>query len=158
PSPEPAADDVAEIDPEVPTVDVLTPGDATPDDPTPDAAPVGFPPFVEFPAETQGITRLGQSMVDRGLITKEDLERALEHQRETRKRLGEALIEIGAVTSFQVSQALAEHLGVPFVDLELHPPDVMLAGMIPEEVARRYCALPVERWSGQVVVAMANPN
>ena len=30
--------------------------------------------------------------------------------------------------------------------------------MIPEEVARRYCALPVERWSGQVVVAMANPN
>jgi type IV pilus assembly protein PilB len=126
-------------------------------EPTPGHAPVGFPPFVQFPA-TQGMTRLGQAMVDRGLITKDDLERALEHQRETRKRLGEALVEIGAVTSFQLSQALAEHLGVPFVDLELHPPDVMLAGMIPEEVARRYCALPVERWSGQVVVAMANPN
>jgi type IV pilus assembly protein PilB len=127
-------------------------------DPMLDDAPAGFPPFMQPPIQTQSITRLGQAMVDRGLITREDLERALEHQRETRKRLGESLIDIGAVTSLQLSQALAEHLGVPFVDLETHPPDVMLAGMIPEEVARRYCALPVERWSGQVVVAMANPN
>jgi len=118
----------------------------------------GFPPFMQLPTQTQGVTRLGQAMVDRGIITQDQLDEALEHQRMTRKRLGESLIDIGAVTSFQLSQALAEHLGVPFVDLETHPPDVMLAGMIPEEVARRYCALPVERWSGQVVVAMANPN
>ncbi len=128
--------------------------------PSPDdgAPPVGFPPFMRLPTQTPSVTRLGQAMVDRGLITQDDLDRALEHQRQTRKRLGESLIEIGAVTSFQLSQALADHLGVPFVDLETHPPDVLLAGMIPEEVARRYCALPVERWSGQVVVAMANPN
>ena len=62
------------------------------------------------------------------------------------------------ITSFQLSKALADHLGVPFVDLQTHPPDVLLAALIPEEVARRYCALPVERWSGQIVVAMANPN
>jgi type IV pilus assembly protein PilB len=123
-----------------------------------DEAPAGFPPFVQVPPTTQSVTRLGQAMVERGLISHDDLDRALDHQRATRKRLGESLIEIGAVTSLQLSQALAEHLGVPFVDLETHPPDVMLAGMIPEEVARRYCALPVERWSGQVVVAMANPN
>ena len=118
----------------------------------------GFPAFMQLPSHAHSVTRLGQAMVDRGLITQDDLERALEHQRVTRKRLGESLIDIGAVTSFQLSQALADHLGVPFVDLETHPPDVLLAGMIPEEVARRYCALPVERWSGQVVVAMANPN
>jgi type IV pilus assembly protein PilB len=127
-------------------------------DPTASGASAGFPPFMQIATPTQGITRLGQAMVERGLITQQDLEQALEHQRTTRKRLGESLIDIGAVTSVQLSQALAEHLGVPFVDLETHPPDVMLAGMIPEEVARRYCALPVERWSGQVVVAMANPN
>ena len=117
-----------------------------------------FPPFMRLPSQTHSVTRLGQGMVERGLITQDDLDRALDHQRTTRKRLGEALIDIGAVTSFQLSQALADHLGVPFVDLENHPPDVLLAGMIPEEVARRYLALPVERWSGQVVVAMANPN
>ncbi len=123
-----------------------------------DQAPVGFPPFMRLPSQTHSVTRLGQAMVERGLITQDDLDNALEHQRTTRKRLGESLIDIGAVTSFQLSQALADHLGVPFVDLETHPPDILLAGMIPEEVARRYCALPVERWSGQVVVAMANPN
>jgi type IV pilus assembly protein PilB len=120
--------------------------------------PSEVPSFMRLPQQTHSMTRLGQAMVDRGLITQDDLDRALDHQRVTRKRLGESLIEIGAVTSFQLSQALADHLGVPFVDLESHPPDVLLAGMIPEEVARRYCALPVERWSGQVVVAMANPN
>ena len=120
--------------------------------------PVGFPPFMRLPTQNHSVTRLGQAMVDRGIISQDDLEQALEHQRTTRKRLGESLIDIGAVTSFQLSQALADHLGVPFVDLETHPPDVLLAGMIPEEVARRYCALPVERWSGQIVVAMANPN
>jgi type IV pilus assembly protein PilB len=122
------------------------------------AEPESFPPFMRLPSQTHSVTRLGQGMVERGLITQDDLDRALDHQRTTRKRLGEALIDIGAVTSFQLSQALADHLGVPFVDLENHPPDVLLAGMIPEEVARRYLALPVERWSGQVVVAMANPN
>jgi type IV pilus assembly protein PilB len=128
----------------------------TPDE---DQPPGGFPPFMRFPTQGRAsMTRLGQAMVDRGLITPADLERALEHQRVTRKRLGESLIDIGALTSFQLSQALADHLGVPFVDLETHPPDVLLAGMIPEEVARRYCALPVERWSGQIVIAMANPN
>jgi type IV pilus assembly protein PilB len=123
-----------------------------------DAAPGYFPPSMRLPSQGHSMTRLGQAMVDRGLITHDELERALEHQRVTRKRLGESLIDIGAVTSVQLSQALADHLGVPFVDLEIHPPDVLLAGMIPEEVARRYCALPVERWNGQIVVAMANPN
>src|SRR5258707_10493434 len=123
-----------------------------------DSSTRNLPPFMRVPLQTHSMTRLGQAMVERGLITQDDLDRALEHQRATRKRLGESLIDIGAITSLELSQALADHLGVPFVDLETHPPDVLLAGMIPEEVARRYCALPVERWSGQVVVAMANPN
>ncbi len=126
-------------------------------DPESDAANE-VPSFMRLPSQSHSMTRLGQAMVERGLITQDDLDRALEHQRTTRQRLGESLVDIGAVTSFQLSQALADHLGVPFVDLESHPPDILLAGMIPEEVARRYCALPVERWSGQIVVAMANPN
>jgi type IV pilus assembly protein PilB len=123
-----------------------------------DATP-RLPSFMRLPTQHyHSMTRLGQAMVERGLITHEDLERALDHQRTTRKRLGESLVDIGAVTSLQLSQALADHLGVPFVDLETHPPDILLAGMIPEEVARRYVALPVAHWSGQIVVAMANPN
>ena len=142
--------------PALSAVPAAAPAPAAPSAPA--ESPENFPPFMRLPSQSHSMTRLGQAMVDRGLISQDDLERALDHQRATRKRLGESLIDIGAVTSFQLSQALADHLGVPFVDLETHPPDVLLAGMIPEEVARRYCALPVERWSGQIVVAMANPN
>ena len=148
---------VIEISPPVNAAEASKSRTAAPSAPA--ATPAeSFPPFMRLPSKTHSVTRLGQGMVERGLITQDDLDRALDHQRATRTRLGEALIEIGAVTSVQLSQALADHLGVPFVDLENHPPDVLLAGMIPEEVARRYLALPVERWSGQVVIAMANPN
>ena len=115
---------------------------ASPDDDG--QAPVGFPPFMRLPTQNHSVTRLGQAMVDRGIITQDHLEQALDHQRTTGKRLGESLVDIGAVTSFELSQALADHLGVPFVDLQAQPPDVLLAGMLPEEVARRYCALPIE--------------
>ncbi len=48
-----------------------------------------FPPFMRLPSQTHSVTRLGQAMVERGLITQDDLDRALDHQRTTRKRLGE---------------------------------------------------------------------
>ena len=97
-------------------------------------------------------------MLERGLISSEDLDAALERQRATGKRMGETLVEIGAISSFDLSQLLAEHLGVPFVDLRTRPADLMLAALVPEEVARRYRALPLARWEGQVVIAMANPE
>jgi type IV pilus assembly protein PilB len=102
--------------------------------------------------------RIGELMLERGLISGDDLDAALERQRTTGKRMGETLVEIGAISSFDLSQLLAEHLGVPFVDLRARPADLMLAAMVPEEVARRYRALPVARWDGQIVIAMANPE
>jgi type IV pilus assembly protein PilB len=53
---------------------------------------------------------------------------------------------------------LADHLGVPFVDLRGDATDIVLAALIPENVARRYNALPVARWGEQLVIAMANPT
>ena len=49
-------------------------------------------------------------------------------------------------------------MGVPFVDLQAKPPDPILATLLPEEVARRYDALPIDRWNDQLVIAMANPT
>src|SRR5438067_5022944 len=59
-----------------------------------DAEPGYFPPSMRLPSQGHSMTRLGQAMVDRGLITHDELDRALEHQRVTRKRLGESLIDI----------------------------------------------------------------
>ena len=97
-------------------------------------------------------------MVDRGLITTKQLDDALALQRSTGRRVGDTLVEIGAVSRFELTRVLADHFGVPFVDLGARPPDPMLAAVLPEELARRYRTLAITRWNDQVVVAMANPG
>jgi type IV pilus assembly protein PilB len=103
-------------------------------------------------------SRLGQMMIERGFVTDEQLEQALVQQRTTGRRVGETFLELGVISSVDLAQVLADHLGVPFVDLQSRPPDLVLAALVPEHIARRYNALPVARWGGQLVVAMANPN
>jgi len=103
-------------------------------------------------------SRLGQLMIERGLVSGEELDEALAEQRSTGQRVGEALVARGVLTSIDLAMVLADHLGVPFVDLRSKSTDLVLASLIPEHVARRYNALPVSRWGEQLVVAMANPN
>ena len=102
--------------------------------------------------------RVGQTMIDRGLVTMDQLDAALALQRSTGQRVGDALVEIGALSRFDLTRILADHLGVPFVDLQAKQPDPLLTSVLPEEVARRYSALPITRWNDQLVIAMANPN
>ena len=82
----------------------------------------------------------------------------VELQRATGRRVGDALVEIGALSRFDLTRVLADHLGVPFVDLQTKQPDPLLTSLLPEEVARRYKALAITRWNDQLVIAMANPN
>ncbi len=103
-------------------------------------------------------SRLGQMLIDRGLISQAQLDSALEYQKSSGTRLGEALVAMDAVSAADVALVLAEHLRVPFVDVRAGMTDATLAGVISEDVARRYCALPVARWGQQVVIAMTNPN
>ena len=110
------------------------------------------------PVTNGRLPRLGELMLSRGLISMEDLERGLQTQRSTGRRLGETLVDLGAVSRTDLSRVLADQLGVPFADLDARPPDVMVAGLISGDVARRYRAVPVERWGDQLVIAMAEPD
>jgi hypothetical protein len=101
--------------------------------------------------------RLGRMLIDRGLITDADLDRALGVQQESNARLGEILIDLGVVSSADLARVLAENLRVPFVDVEREP-DSTLTALLPADVARRLTALPVAQWGQQLVVAMADPN
>ncbi len=136
---------------------------ATPlDDAAAVSEPVSAPAPVLVPAPepspSRGVPRLGQMLVERELITPEQLDEALELQQTTGRRIGETLVEIGAVSGIEVALVLAEHLGVAFVDLRTQPPDPVLAQLIPQDIALRYTALPVARWNDHLVIAMANPN
>jgi hypothetical protein len=101
--------------------------------------------------------RLGRMLIDRGLITQADLERALAAQYESKAPLGEILLEQGRVASADLAAVLADNLRVPFVDIETEP-DATLTALLPAAVSRRLTALPVAQWGQQLVVAMADPN
>jgi type IV pilus assembly protein PilB len=102
--------------------------------------------------------RVGAAMLERGLVTEEQLSAALELQRSSGGRVGEILVESGALSSFELAQVLADHLGLQFTDLRAKLPDAVLATFLPEEVARRYDALAIARWNDHLVIAMANPS
>ena len=97
-------------------------------------------------------------MIERGLITEDQLAQALEVQRSSGGRVGEILVESGALSSFELARVLADHLGLQFTDLRTRLPDPVLATFLPEEVARRYDALAIARWDEHLVIAMANPT
>ena len=124
----------------------------------PGLGPVDDAPWTQTVARGGRFGRVGQTMIDRGLVTMDQLDGALELQRSTGQRVGDALVEIGALTRFDLTRVLADHLGVPFVDLQAKQPDPLLTSVLPEEVARRYSALAITRWNDQLVIAMANPN
>ena len=123
----------------------------------------GLPPVEDAPwtreiARGGRFGRVGQTMIDRGLVTMDQLDDALALQRSTGRRVGDALVEIGAISRYDLTRVLADHLGVPFIDLQAKQPDPLLTSVLPEEVARRYRALAITRWNDQLVIAMANPN
>ncbi len=126
--------------------------------PEPRAAASADEPWARRVVRTERFGRIGTTMIERGLITAEQLEEALDVQRATGRRVGEVLQSMGALSAFDLARVLADHSGVPFVDLRSRPLDPVVAASIPEEVARRYRALAIARWNDQLVVAMSKPT
>ena len=92
------------------------------------------------------------------MITDQQLAEALDVQRRTGGRLGEILIDLEFITSVDAAEILAERLGMPFVNLDVTPIDEIVAQRIPEEIARRYRAIPIEEEDGVLRVAVADPT
>ncbi len=102
---------------------------------------------------------LGSLLVRDGLLSEEQLESALVLQQESGQRLGEILIERGDVTRTQLARLLAEQVEMPLVELEESEIDTDAALLLPEELARRYRALPVGFLPDEsLLVAVADPT
>jgi type II secretory ATPase GspE/PulE/Tfp pilus assembly ATPase PilB-like protein len=102
--------------------------------------------------------RLGDVLVQRELVTREQLDEALERHRVGGRRLGEVLVSMGALTQEQLSWALSEALHIPFVELSDEVIDLEVARSLPEAVLRRHEAVPVLRVSDEMTVLLADPT
>ncbi len=102
--------------------------------------------------------KLGQFLLERNLITAEELDRALEKQRETGAFLGQVLIGSGRINQLALSQALADQYGLAHINLRSDPPDPVAVRLMDPGVARQLGALPVQFLDGRLVVAITDPT
>lgn len=101
--------------------------------------------------------QLGQILIEQGLLTEEQLQAALEVHHRTPKSLGRVLIDMGLIKEADLVRALAEQVGLEFVDLAEAQIDPAAAALLPETLARRYRALPIGERDGKLLVAMSDP-
>lgn len=101
--------------------------------------------------------RLGDLLLESGLITQDQLEHVLEVQKLTGKKIGEVFIEEGVVSEDRIIEVLEFQLGIPHVDLNRYYIDPEIPGLISEKIARRYILIPVKKDRGKLIVAMADP-
>lgn len=102
--------------------------------------------------------RLGDLLIQQGLLTEEQLKSALEQQKLTGRKLGRVFVDSGFVTEEGISQALARQLRIPFIDLRDFKPQPELLKLLNEAQARRYRALVIGEEGGMLRVGLADPT
>jgi type IV pilus assembly protein PilB len=104
--------------------------------------------------------QLGQLLLARGIITPEQIDRALSEQKEKghRKLLGELLVEMGYCTENQIASALAETYGVPYAQIGPKICDPKIVESLPREFLEEHCILPLFRVRGVLTVAVSEPT
>ena len=102
--------------------------------------------------------RLGDLLIQQGLLTPAQLDEALAEQKKTGRKLGRVFIDHQWVTEAQIAKAVARQLRAPYIDLASRPLRPEIAGLLPETQARRLRALPLEDGGGKLHVAMADPT
>ncbi|TCJ16685.1 type II secretion system protein GspE [Rubrobacter taiwanensis] len=109
----------------------------------------------ERPAQA---SRIGDILIAQGKLTEEQLARALEVQRRTRKRLGSILVSMGYISPADLARGIARRLNLEYVELSEDQVDLAMAGMIGEKLLRRYGALPLGMKDGRLRLAMSDPT
>lgn len=107
---------------------------------------------------TAGVRQFVDILLEDGLVTEEQLVAAFEiHELEGRP-LGAVLVDQGLLTESQLVSALAEQIGLTFVDLGESPVDATAVAKLPAGICRRHNVLPIGYDGGKLVVAMADPG
>ncbi|MBQ6492456.1 MAG: Flp pilus assembly complex ATPase component TadA [Erysipelotrichaceae bacterium] len=103
------------------------------------------------------VKRLGEILVDSGVLTDEDIEKALAMQKGTNRRLGEVLIDEKFISESDMIEALRMQLGIEFIDLTKAKIDSSLTALVPKTVAKQYRVVPVKLVGDRLYIAMDDP-
>src|SRR3989442_5612770 len=102
--------------------------------------------------------KLGEILGREGLITLDQLKKALQEQRGTGMRLGYALVKLGYVEETEVTKMLARQYRMPAVVLSRFEVDPKILKLLPPDIAIKHTVLPLKRESRTLTVGLAHPN
>ena len=100
---------------------------------------------------------LGDTLLNAGLVTRQQLDEALAVQNTTGQKLGQTLVSLGYLTDATLLQTLCADAGIPFVTAAELVSEPAAVALIPVELARQHTAVPIKIESRHVVLAMADP-
>ncbi len=104
------------------------------------------------------ISNVGDILVKNGVITPEQLKKAMDDQKKDGGKLGSSLIKLGYIKEKKLVECLSKQYGIPSIDLEDIEVDAELLKFIPEDVAQKYQLVPVKRSGATLSVAMVDPT
>src|SRR5215210_6509228 len=102
--------------------------------------------------------RIGDLLMREGLITREQLDRALLEQKQNGTRVGYNLVKLGFIPETELTRMLARQYRMPAVDLSKFEVDPRIAKLIPTDLAIKNLVLPLKKDGRTLTVAMADPT
>jgi len=102
--------------------------------------------------------KLGEILLEYGMVSPEKLEKALKVQKEKDKRIGQILMELNLVTQDQINWVLCKQLDIPYVQIEIEQLDLALLKNFPEYLIKNYRLVPLIEMNNTLVIAMADPT
>lgn len=109
-------------------------------------------------AASAGGERIGDLLVKEGLITREQLQKALDEQRQSGTRVGYNLVKLGFIQENELTRTLARQFKMPAVDLSKFEVDTKIIKLVPTDLATKNLVLPLKRDGRTLTVAMADPT
>lgn len=101
--------------------------------------------------------KLGELLVEKALVTQEQLDEALELQKDKGGLIGEILVELKYTTEDDIAKMLTAQYGFAYLPLSNYEIDQSLINIIPERVAKQYCLIPIDKIGNNLTIAMSNP-
>lgn len=101
--------------------------------------------------------QLGELLIDRKIITGEDLQKSLDYQKVNGGLVGEILVQLGFASEEDIAQVLTAQYGFPYLPLGNYDIDTEVINIVPAQVARQYCLIPIDKIGNNLTVAMSNP-
>ncbi len=102
--------------------------------------------------------KLGELLVKENMVTPQQLQEALNHQKAHGGKLGKAFVSLGYVRDEEITSLLSRQYGVPSINLDHFEVDPGIIKIIPAETSRKYQILPLSRSGATLTIAMADPT